>query len=152
MDVYFVSNADATHLVETLKCVEPETSLFVIASKTFTTQETMLNAFSARKWFMDLVGNEKAIEKHFVAVTTNVELATRFGINEANTFEFWDWVGGRYSLWSAIGLSIALYLGMDHFESLLDGAYEMDQHFLKTPLEENIPVIMALLGIWYNNF
>lgn len=152
LDVYFVSNADATHLVETLKCVEPETTLFVIASKTFTTQETMLNAFSARKWFMDLVGNEKAIEKHFVAVTTNIELATEFGINEVNTFEFWDWVGGRYSLWSSVGLSIALYLGMDHFEALLDGAYEMDQHFQKTPLEKNIPVIMALLGIWYNNF
>ncbi len=149
---FFVSNADATHLVETLKQVEPESTLFVIASKTFTTQETMLNAFSARKWFLDLVGNEKAIEKHFVAVTTNIDLATDFGINENNIFAFWDWVGGRYSLWSSIGLTIALYLGMDHFESLLDGAYEMDQHFQKAPLEENIPVIMALLGIWYNNF
>jgi glucose-6-phosphate isomerase len=152
LKAYFVSNADATHLVETLKNVEPESTLFVIASKTFTTQETMLNAFSARKWFLDLVGNEKAIAKHFVAVTTNIELATQFGINEANTFAFWDWVGGRYSLWSSIGLTIALYLGMDHFEALLDGAFEMDQHFLKAPLEENIPVIMALLGIWYNNF
>lgn len=152
LKAYFVSNADATHLVETLKQVEPESTLFVIASKTFTTQETMLNAYSARKWFLDLVGNEKAIEKHFVAVTTNIELATAFGINEINTFAFWDWVGGRYSLWSAIGLTIALYLGMDHFESLLEGAYDMDQHFQKAPLEQNIPVIMALLGVWYNNF
>ncbi len=152
LKAYFVSNADATHLVETLKCVEPENTLFVIASKTFTTQETMLNAFSARKWFLDRVGNEKAIEKHFVAVTTNIELATDFGINKASIFAFWDWVGGRYSLWSAIGLTIALYLGMDHFEALLEGAYEMDQHFIKAPLEENIPVIMALLGVWYNNF
>ncbi|MBF0265528.1 MAG: glucose-6-phosphate isomerase [Gammaproteobacteria bacterium] len=152
LKVFFVSNADATHLVETLKDVDPESTLFVIASKTFTTQETMLNAFSARKWFLDLVGNEKAIEKHFVAVTTNVELATQFGINEANTFAFWDWVGGRYSLWSSVGLTIALYLGMEHFESLLEGAYEMDQHFLNAPLEHNIPVIMALLGVWYNNF
>ena len=152
LKAYFVSNADATHLVETLKEVEPESTLFVIVSKTFTTQETMLNAYSARKWFMDLVGNEKAIEKHFVAVTTNTELAENFGINEANTFEFWDWVGGRYSLWSSVGLTIALYLGMDHFESLLEGAYDMDQHFQKAPLEENIPVILALLGIWYNNF
>ncbi|MCU7799110.1 MAG: glucose-6-phosphate isomerase [gamma proteobacterium symbiont of Lucinoma myriamae] len=152
LKAYFVSNADATHLVETLKQVEPESTLFVIASKTFTTQETMLNAYSARKWFMDLVGNEKAIEKHFVAVTTNIELAGKFGINEANIFEFWDWVGGRYSLWSSVGLTIALYLGMDHFESLLEGAYDMDQHFQNAPLEENIPVILALLGIWYNNF
>ncbi|MCN4145046.1 MAG: glucose-6-phosphate isomerase [Thiohalomonas sp.] len=152
LKAYFVSNADATHLLETLKQVEPESTLFVIASKTFTTQETMLNAYTARKWFMDLVANEKAIEKHFVAVTTNIELAEKFGINEANTFEFWDWVGGRYSLWSSVGLTIALYLGMDHFESLLEGAYEMDQHFQNTPLEENVPVILALLGIWYNNF
>jgi len=152
LKAYFVSNVDASHLLETLKQIDPETTLFVIASKTFTTQETMLNAFSARKWFMDQVGDEKAIEKHFVAVTTNIELATEFGINKANTFAFWDWVGGRYSLWSAIGLTIAVYLGMDHFEALLEGACEMDQHFLQTPLEENIPVIMALLGVWYNNF
>lgn len=152
LKAHFVSNVDATHLVETLKNIEPETTLFVIASKTFTTQETMLNAHSARSWFLEQVGDESAIEKHFVAVTTNIELAKEFGINEANMFEFWDWVGGRYSLWSSIGLSIALYLGMDHFEALLEGAYEMDQHFQKTPLEENIPVIMALLGVWYNNF
>lgn len=152
LKVYFVSNVDATLLTETLKEVEPESTLFILASKTFTTMETMLNAFSARKWFLDLVGNEKAIARHFVAVTTNVESAVEFGIDPENTFAFWDWVGGRYSLWSAIGLSIALYLGMDHYEELLQGAHEMDNHFLNTPLEENIPVIMALLGIWYNNF
>ena len=149
---YFVSNADATHLVETLKLVEPENTLFIISSKTFTTQETMLNAHSARRWFMELVGNEKAVAKHFVAVTTNVEAATEFGIDRDNMFEFWDWVGGRYSLWSAIGLPIALYLGMDRFEQLLEGAHEMDRHFAEAPLEQNMPVIMALLGIWYNNF
>ncbi|MCU7837038.1 MAG: glucose-6-phosphate isomerase [gamma proteobacterium symbiont of Taylorina sp.] len=152
LNAYFVSNVDSSHLLETLKQIDPETTLFIIASKTFTTQETMLNAFSARKWFLDQVGDEKAIEKHFVAVTTNIELATEFGINKANTFAFWDWVGGRYSLWSAIGLTIAVYLGMDHFEALLEGADEMDQHFQDVPLEENIPVIMALLGVWYNNF
>ena len=152
LDAYFVSNVDASDILETLKKVDPETTLFIIASKTFTTQETMLNAFSARKWFLDQVGDEKAIAKHFVAVTTNIELATEFGINKANTFAFWDWVGGRYSLWSAIGLSIAVYLGMDHFEELLEGAQEMDQHFREAPLEENIPVVMALLGVWYDNF
>lgn len=149
---YFVSNADATHLVETLKLVDPETTLFIISSKSFATQETMLNAHSARRWFVDLVGNEKAIAKHFVAVSTNVSAAKEFGIDPRNVFEFWDWVGGRYSLWSAIGLPIALYLGMDHFEALLEGAHEMDQHFAQTPLEKNMPVILALLGIWYNNF
>ena len=152
LKAYFVSNVDASDLLETLKEIEPESTLFVIASKTFTTQETMLNAFSARKWFLDQVGDEKAIAKHFVAVTTNIELATEFGINKANTFAFWDWVGGRYSLWSSIGLSIAIYLGMDNFELLLEGAEEMDLHFREAPLEENIPVIMALLGIWYDNF
>lgn len=152
LDAYFVSNVDASDILETLKKIDPETTLFIIASKTFTTQETMLNAFSARKWFLDQVGDEKAIAKHFVAVTTNIELATEFGINKANTFAFWDWVGGRYSLWSAIGLSIAVYLGMDHFEELLEGAEEMDQHFREAPLEENIPVVMALLGVWYDNF
>ncbi len=152
LKVYFVSNADATHLVETLKDVEPESTLFIISSKTFTTQETMLNAFSARKWFMELVGQEKAIARHFVAVTTNVDLAVQFGICADNIFTFWDWVGGRYSLWSAIGLSIAIYIGMDHFEQMLEGAHRMDMHFKNTPLEKNIPVIMALLGIWYNNF
>ncbi len=152
LKVHFVSNADATHLVETLKQVEAETTLFVISSKTFTTQETLLNAHSARKWFVDLVGNEKAVSQHFVAVSTNLEATSKFGINPENVFEFWDWVGGRYSLWSAIGLSIALYIGMDHFEDLLQGAHEMDVHFETAPLEENMPVILAMLGIWYNNF
>lgn len=152
LKAHFVSNADATHLVETLKLVEPENTLFIISSKSFTTQETMLNAYSARQWFLGLVGNEKAIAKHFVAVSTNIEAAQEFGIDADNIFEFWDWVGGRYSLWSAIGLPIAIYLGMDHFEALLDGAHEMDLHFASAPLEQNIPVIMAMLGIWYNNF
>ena len=148
----FVSNADPTHLVETLKLVEPENTLFIVSSKSFTTQETMLNAHSARKWFLDRVGDEKAIAKHFVAVSTNIPAAKEFGIDPKNVFEFWDWVGGRYSLWSAIGLPIALYLGMDHFEEMLQGAHEMDQHFAEAPLEKNMPVILALLGIWYNNF
>jgi glucose-6-phosphate isomerase len=152
LKAHFVSNADATHLVETLKLVEPENTLFIISSKSFTTQETMLNAHSARKWFLELVGNEKAVAQHFVAVSNNVDAARKFGVNSNNIFEFWDWVGGRYSLWSAIGLPIAIYLGMDHFEELLEGAHEMDVHFAEVPLEENIPVIMAMLGIWYNNF
>jgi len=152
LKAHFVSNADATHLVETLKLVEPETTLFIISSKSFSTQETMLNAHSARKWFVDLVGNEKAVARHFVAVSTNVEATSEFGIDPDNVFEFWDWVGGRYSLWSAIGLPIAIYLGMDHFEELLEGAHEMDRHFAEAPLEENMPVILAMLGIWYNNF
>jgi len=152
LKVHFVSNADATHLVETLKLVEPETTLFIISSKSFSTQETMLNAHSARKWFVDTVGNEAAVAKHFVAVSTNLEATSKFGIDSKNVFEFWDWVGGRYSLWSAIGLPIALYIGMDHFEAMLQGAHEMDQHFENAPLEENMPVILAMLGIWYNNF
>ncbi|VAW57398.1 Glucose-6-phosphate isomerase [hydrothermal vent metagenome] len=152
LKVHFVSNADATHLVETLKFIEPETTIFIIASKTFTTQETLLNAHSARKWFVDLVGDEKAVAKHFVAVSTNLDETGKFGIDPENVFEFWDWVGGRYSLWSAIGLPIALYIGMDHFEDLLTGAHEMDKHFETAPLEQNMPVIMAMLGIWYNNF
>ncbi len=152
LKAHFVSNADATHLVETLKQVEPETTLFIISSKSFTTQETMLNAYSARSWFVDLVGDEKAVARHFVAVSTNLEATCEFGIDPENVFEFWDWVGGRYSLWSAIGLPIAIYLGMDHFESLLEGAHEMDRHFVEAPLEENMPVILAMLGIWYNNF
>ncbi len=152
LKVHFVSNADATHLVETLKQVEPETTLFVISSKSFTTQETMLNAHSARKWFVDMVGDEGAVARHFVAVSTNMQATTNFGISVNNVFEFWDWVGGRYSLWSAIGLPIALYIGMDHFEAMLQGAHEMDQHFQSAPLEQNMPVILAMLGIWYNNF
>jgi len=152
LKVHFVSNADATHLVETLKLVEPETTLFIVSSKSFTTQETMLNARSARKWFVELVGSEAAVAQHFVAVSTNLAATTKFGIAEKNVFEFWDWVGGRYSLWSAIGLPIALYIGMDHFEDMLQGAHEMDQHFQTAPLEENMPVLLAMLGIWYNNF
>lgn len=152
LKAHFVSNADATHLVETLKLVQPETTLFIISSKSFTTQETMLNAHSARNWFVELVGMESAVAKHFVAVSTNHEATAAFGIDPDNVFEFWDWVGGRYSLWSAIGLPIAIYLGMDHFEDLLEGAHEMDRHFAEAPLEHNMPVILAMLGIWYNNF
>jgi len=152
MNVHFVSNIDPTHLTEILKFVEPESTLIIVSSKTFTTQETMLNAQSARDWFIELTGNEKAVARHFVAVTANKQAAAEFGILEENMFEFWDWVGGRYSLWSAIGLPIALYLGMDHFEELLDGAHAMDMHFKSVPIEKNMPVILALLGIWYNNF
>jgi glucose-6-phosphate isomerase len=152
MNVHFVSNVDPTHLTEILKFVEPESTLFIISSKTFTTQETMLNANSARDWFIQLTNDEQAVSRHFVAVTTNKRAAADFGILEENMFEFWDWVGGRYSLWSAIGLPIALYLGMDRFEEMLEGAHAMDMHFRETPLEKNIPVVLALLGIWYNNF
>ncbi len=150
--VHFVSNVDSTDLVETLKLLDPETALFLVASKTFTTQETMTNAHSARHWFLRSAKDESAIAKHFVAMSTNAPAVSKFGIDTANMFEFWDWVGGRYSLWSAIGLSIAIYLGMDHFEALLSGAHLADQHFRTAPFERNIPVIMGLLGIWYNNF
>ena len=152
MHVHFVSNVDSTDLVEVLKVVDPETVLFLVASKTFTTQETMTNAYSARQWFLDTAKDEKAVAKHFVAMSTNADAVSKFGINTRNMFEFWDWVGGRYSLWSAIGLSIALYLGMDLFEALLMGAHKVDKHFRTTPFEYNVPVVMALLGIWYNNF
>jgi glucose-6-phosphate isomerase len=150
--VHFVSNVDSTDLVETLKLVNPETVLFLIASKTFTTQETMTNAQTARAWFLDAAKDEAAIAKHFAAMSTNTDAVAKFGIDPQNMFEFWDWVGGRYSLWSAIGLSIALYLGMDNFEALLGGAHTVDEHFRTTPFEKNLPVIMGLLGIWYNNF
>lgn len=150
--VHFVSNVDSTDLVETLKGLDPATTLFLVASKTFTTQETMTNARSARAWFLAAAGDEGAIAKHFVAMSTNAAAVSSFGIDTANMFEFWDWVGGRYSLWSAIGLAIAIYLGMDRFEELLSGAHEVDEHFRTAPLGENIPVIMGLLGIWYNNF
>ena len=158
--VHFVSNVDSTDLVETLKLVSSETVLFLVASKTFTTQETMANAQTARAWFLDAAVDaglapaqaEAAIAKHFAAMSTNTAAVTQFGIDPANMFEFWDWVGGRYSLWSAIGLSIALYLGMDNFEALLAGAHAADEHFRTAPFERNIPVIMGLLGIWYNNF
>ena len=152
MRVHYVSNIDATHLAETLKQVQPQTTLFLIASKTFTTQETMTNAHSARDWFLKSAQDEAAVAKHFVALSTNAAGVTEFGIDPENMFEFWDWVGGRYSLWSAIGLSIAIYLGYECFEELLSGAHMIDEHFRTAPLEENIPAIMGLLGIWYNNF
>lgn len=148
---HFVSNVDSAHIAQTLKDLDPETTLFLIASKTFTTQETMTNAFSARDWFLKSA-QEKDVAKHFVALSTNEQQVVAFGIDKSNMFEFWDWVGGRYSLWSAVGLSIALSIGYDHFEELLDGAHAMDKHFQEEPLEKNIPVILALIGIWYNNF
>jgi glucose-6-phosphate isomerase len=150
--VHFVSNIDGTHLHEVLKKVNPETVLFIIASKTFTTQETITNATSAKKWFLETAKNGSSVSKHFVALSTNKEKVTDFGIDERNMFGFWDWVGGRYSLWSAIGLSICLSIGFENFESLLSGAHFMDQHFVNTPLEKNAPVILALLGVWYHNF
>jgi glucose-6-phosphate isomerase len=150
--VHFVSNVDATHLAETLKGLNPATTLFIVASKTFTTQETLTNAWSARDWLVRGLGGEAAVSRHFVALSTNGEAVRAFGIDPENMFEFWDWVGGRYSLWSAIGLSIALAVGMDSFEELLDGAHAVDEHFRAAPLAENIPVLMALLGIWYANF
>ncbi|MDX1521116.1 MAG: glucose-6-phosphate isomerase [Anaerolineae bacterium] len=150
--VHFVSNVDSTDLVETLKALNPETTLFLVASKTFTTQETMTNAHSAREWFLAAANDEAAIAKHCAAMSTNTTAVANFGIDPENMFEFWDWVGGRYSLWSAIGLSIALYLGMDRFEELLSGAHQVDEHFRTARFAENIPVIMGLLGIWYNNF
>ncbi|MEI6265867.1 MAG: glucose-6-phosphate isomerase [Sphingobacteriia bacterium] len=149
---YFVSNIDGTHIVETLKKVDPEETLFLIASKTFTTQETMTNAHTARSWFLTTAQDEKFIAKHFAALSTNEKLVTEFGIDKANMFEFWDWVGGRYSLWSAIGLSIALTIGYNNFEQLLKGASLADDHFRKEKFDKNIPVLMALLGIWYTNF
>jgi glucose-6-phosphate isomerase len=152
LSVHFVSNIDGTHLVETLKKLHPETTLFMIASKTFTTQETMTNAHSARAWFLEHAKDEQHIAKHFVALSTNQEEVVDFGIDPENMFEFWDWVGGRYSLWSAIGLSIACSIGFGNFEELLTGAYEMDCHFADTPFDKNIPVILALIGIWYTSF
>ncbi|MFQ5581878.1 MAG: glucose-6-phosphate isomerase [Mariprofundaceae bacterium] len=152
LNVHFVSNVDGTQVVETLKGLSRETTLFVIVSKTFTTQETITNAKTARDWFLTRGGTKGAVAKHFVAVSTNAKAVANFGIDTEHMFEFWDWVGGRYSLWSAVGLSIALYLGMGCFEKLLAGAHAMDEHFKSEPLEENMPVIMALLGVWYNNF
>src|SRR3984957_15860941 len=152
MQAYFVSNVDATHIVETLKKVTPEETLFLIASKTFTTQETMTNAHSARDWFLKAAKDEAHVAKHFAALSTNEKEVVKFGIDKANMFEFWDWVGGRYSLWSAIGLSIALTVGFDNFETLLKGAHAADVHFRTTPFETNIPVTMALIGLWYTNF
>ncbi len=149
---YFVSNVDGADLAQALEKCDPETTLFIVASKTFTTQETMTNAFSAREWFLNKASDSTHIKKHFVALSTNKHAVTSFGIDPDNMFEFWDWVGGRYSLWSAIGLSIALYVGMDQFEELLKGGFEMDEHFKTAPIEKNIPIIMGLLGIWYINF
>jgi glucose-6-phosphate isomerase len=150
--MHFVSNVDGTHIVETLKRVGAETTLFIVASKTFTTQETLANAHTARRWFLRTASDEAAIAKHFVAVSTNASAVQSFGIDTANMFEFWDWVGGRYSLWSAIGLSIALFIGFQQFEQLLAGAHAMDRHFITAPAEANAPTILALLGVWYNNF
>lgn len=150
--VFFVSNIDGTHIAETLKQLKPETTLFLIASKTFTTLETMTNANTAKKWFLDNGGSERDIAKHFAALSTNTKAVSEFGIDTENMFEFWDWVGGRYSLWSAIGLSIACVIGYENFEELLKGAYSADIHFKTAPFEKNIPVILGLLGIWYNNF
>jgi len=152
INVHYVSNVDGTHVAEQMKALDPETTLFIVSSKTFTTQETLTNAHTARRWLVDNLRDEAAVARHFVAVSTNAEAVEAFGIDRANMFEFWDWVGGRYSLWSAIGLSIALYLGFDHFEALLAGAHAMDQHFLRTPLEQNLPVVLALLGVWYGSF
>ena len=152
LNVHFVSNVDGTHIAETLKNLNSETTLFLIASKTFTTQETMANAQSARAWYLMNGGTQMGIKKHFVAISTNRTEVEKFGIDPENMFGFWDWVGGRYSLWSAIGLSIACYIGFSNFEQLLSGAHEMDKHFRTTPFERNIPVMLGLLGVWYNNF
>jgi glucose-6-phosphate isomerase len=152
LNLHFVSNVDGTHITEVLKKINPETTLFLIASKTFTTQETMANAHSARDWFLAKGGSTAGVAKHFTALSTNAKAVSEFGIDTKNMFGFWDWVGGRYSLWSAIGTSIALGIGFDNFKALLKGAHEMDKHFRKTEFHQNIPVILALLGIWYNNF
>ncbi|EPI2802166.1 glucose-6-phosphate isomerase [Citrobacter koseri] len=152
LNMHFVSNVDGTHIAEVLKKVNPETTLFLVASKTFTTQETMTNAHSARDWFLSTANDEKHVAKHFAALSTNAKAVGEFGIDTANMFEFWDWVGGRYSLWSAIGLSIILSVGFDNFVELLSGAHAMDKHFSTTPAEKNLPVLLALIGIWYNNF
>ncbi|POY52333.1 glucose-6-phosphate isomerase [Pectobacterium versatile] len=152
LNMHFVSNVDGTHIAETLKPLNPETTLFLVASKTFTTQETMTNAHSARDWFLKTAQNDKHVAKHFAALSTNAKAVGEFGIDTDNMFEFWDWVGGRYSLWSAIGLSIILSLGFENFEKLLSGAHAMDKHFASTPAEKNLPVLLALIGIWYNNF
>jgi glucose-6-phosphate isomerase len=149
---HFVSNVDPSHLHDVLEDLDPATTLFIVASKTFTTQETLLNAAAARDWLLKAAKDEKAVAKHFVAVSTNEAAVREFGIDPANMFGFWDWVGGRYSLWSAIGLPIALYIGMDEFEELLAGGHDMDEHFRMAPLEANMPVILGLLGVWYNNF
>ncbi len=152
LNVHFVSNIDENHINETLEYLDPKTTFFIIASKSFTTQDTMLNAETARQWYLSLIGSDEQIGRHFSAVTSNTKLAMEFGIAGENIFKMWDWVGGRYSLWSAIGLSTMIAIGAEQFDELLEGAYELDMHFRKSPLEQNIPVMMALLGIWYNNF
>lgn len=152
LTMHFVSNVDGTHIAETLKKVNPETTLVLVASKTFTTQETMTNALTAREWLLSHAKDESAVAKHFAALSTNASEVAKFGIDTNNMFEFWDWVGGRYSLWSAIGLSIALSIGFENFEQLLDGAHEMDKHFRSTPIEQNIPATLALISIWNCNF
>eukprot|EP00163_Fabomonas_tropica_P010292 TRINITY_DN2038_c0_g1_i6.p1 TRINITY_DN2038_c0_g1~~TRINITY_DN2038_c0_g1_i6.p1 ORF type:complete len:303 (+),score=85.75 TRINITY_DN2038_c0_g1_i6:1272-2180(+) len=152
LNVHFVSNIDGTHLTETVRHLNPETTLFIVASKTFTTQETITNATSARDWLLKSAGDASAVAKHFVALSTNAKGVSEFGIDTNNMFEFWDWVGGRYSLWSAIGLSICVYIGYDNFKQLLSGAHAMDKHFQSAPIESNMPVILALLGVWYSNF
>ena len=152
LNVHFVSNVDGTHVVEAIKPLDPETTLFIVASKTFTTQETLTNAHTARDWLLALLKDDAAVAKHFVALSTNAQAVSAFGIDTANMFEFWDWVGGRYSLWSAIGLSIALYIGMDNYEALLQGAHDMDEHFRGTDFDKNLPVTLAVLGVWYSNF
>ncbi|HKJ79987.1 MAG TPA: glucose-6-phosphate isomerase, partial [Prolixibacteraceae bacterium] len=152
LNLHFVSNVDGTHMAETLKAVDPETTLFIVASKTFTTQETMTNANTARDWFLEKAKDEGVVKNHFVAVSTNEKAVAAFGIDTKNMFRFWNWVGGRYSLWSAIGLSIVLGIGFDNYIELLEGAHAMDNHFCKMEMDENIPVILAMIGIWYNNF
>jgi glucose-6-phosphate isomerase len=152
LHMHFVSNVDENHITDTLSTLNPETTLFIIVSKTFTTQETLLNAQTARRWFLDTANDEGAIRQHFVAVSNNTPAASKFGILQENIFKMWDWVGGRYSLWSAVGLAIAISIGMDHFSDMLAGAHDMDTHFRSAPFEKNMPVILGLLGIWYNNF
>lgn len=152
INTHFVSNVDGTHITETLKKVNPETTLFMIASKSFTTQETMANAFSARNWFLETAGDDEHVKKHFVAISTNKEGVAKFGIDTANMFEFWNWVGGRYSLSSAIGLSICCTLGYEHFIQLLEGMHSMDEHFRTSSFDKNVPVLLALISLWYNNF
>ncbi|BDN90235.1 glucose-6-phosphate isomerase [Aeromonas caviae] len=152
LEMHFVSNVDGTHIAETLKKIDPETTLFLVASKTFTTQETMTNALTARDWFLGHAGDKAHVAKHFAALSTNGKAVAEFGIDTDNMFEFWDWVGGRYSSWSAIGMPIALSLGFEHFEALLQGAFEMDMHFATAAYEQNVPVLLALIGLWYNNF
>jgi glucose-6-phosphate isomerase len=149
---HFVSNIDGTHISEVTRLCDPETTLFIIASKTFTTQETITNAESARAWFLATAKDKAHVAKHFVALSTNTKAVTEFGIAQENMFKFWDWVGGRYSLWSAIGLSIALVIGYENFEQLLRGAHAMDKHFRTAPPKENLPILLALVGIWYNDF